>query len=647
MSNDSDKSKIENLRNTLYSRKIKIKPNFVLDLNSHKSEVKDNWEQEKKELPSQYSEIDTESPSRDFSKKILFVAFLFFVISLCVAGYVYLRGGNLISSNNINIEVIGPTSVKAGEETILDISVTNNNDTTLEIVDLILEYPPGTRSANDSVTPMTHDRVSFDNILPHTTVRRAVKSVLYGEEGKPAHIDMSLEYRISTAMSVFTKETSYEVVIGSSPLTLSVEGLKEVNANQDYALTLNVVSNSESLVKDALLTLEIPFGFEIVSTSPTPEPKTTVWNLGDIEPKGKRTITIKGKMYGDHNEERYFKVAVGTKDAKNSNQISGIVSTATQQVTIREPFVGVALMFDRSGGNEENYIARNGSVINGSMDLSNNLDVPIYDVVVESKISGPILSANSIKSNSGFFDSNTQILRWNKFYNKDLESILPHNTVELVYAFGLIRSFIPESSKINNPTFVTDITVKAKRRLESGVPEDIISTMRRSIKVITDARFSSSITHNTGPIENEGTIPPVVGQKTEYTVTWAVTNTFNEIADAKVKAVLPDYVNWNNVVVGPGEKVSYNPDSREIAWDIGTMKAQSGGKVALRQVSFQIGFVPSQSQVLTTPMLVGIADFVARDTFTNTAISDQDEGLTTDLPTDPLYTYKDSQVISK
>jgi hypothetical protein len=393
-----------------------------------------------------------------------------------------------------------------------------------------------------------------------------------------------------------------------------------------------------------ILTAELPFGYDVSSAVPASEPKTTVWNLGDIESKGKRTIVIKGKMYGDHNEERYFKIKVGTKDLKVPNQVGGIISAVTQAVTIREPFIGVALSFEKNNALNSDYIAKSGSMISANINLTNNLDVPIYDVVVESKTTGPIVIPNSFKSNDGFYDSNTGIVRWNKSYNKNLESILPGNSLDEPYTFNTYKSSISQSLKINHPVFTTDITVKAKRRLESGVPEDIISTIHNIIKVETDAHFSAQVTHNTGPIENEGALPPKVGQKTEYTVTWAVTNTFNELGSAKVIATLPDYVTWNNIVVGQGEKISYNPDSREVVWDVGGVKAQSNGKEALRQVSFQIGFVPSQSQVQTSPTLVNVANFTARDTFTETAISGVNQTLTTELPTDPLYTYDDSQV---
>ncbi len=641
---EPDKSRIDNLKQILYSRKVKINPNFVLDLNAHKIQPNEKWQEPAEEFKNVESVTDS-SLASSFSKKIFIFALIFFVISGIVAGYIYIRGSNLISANNIRIEVIGQTSIRAGEESVLDISVTNNNDTTLEIADLVLELPKGTRNAEDKVTDMTHYRVSFGDIKPNETVRKTVKAIFFGEENKTVHIDMVLEYRVPTSMSVFTKDYAYDAMIGSSPLTLSVDGLKEVNANQDYVLTLTVSSNSGDVVKDIILTGELPFGFEPYFYDPSPIPKTYVWDLGDIPANDKRKIIIKGKMYGDHNEERYFKFDVGTKDEKDQRQISGVVASVTQSVVVREPFIGVNVLLARNNINTGDLVARSGASIEGIIEFKNNLNVPIYDSVIEVKVDGELVDFKTLKVTDGFFDSNNGLIRWNKSYDSRLESILPKNKQEVTFKFENMRSSSFVASKLNNPEINIDVTVRAKRRLESGVPEEIISTTYRKIKIESDVNLSSQMTHTTGPIENEGEIPPKVGKKTEYTVTWAVTNTFNDLANAKVVATLPDYVTWTNIVAGTGEKISYNTVSREVVWDLGNINHQSNGKPNLRQISFQIGFVPSQSQANMSPDLTDVANFSARDTFTNTDIKRSNVSLTTALPTDPSYTFDSSHVL--
>ena len=636
---DEDKSKIDQLRDILYSRKVKIKPNFVLDLKTHSSDVGSVWEKEKEESVPE----DTEPVQSSLPKKIFWFTFVFFVLALGMAVYVYFNGGNVISSKNINIDIVGPTSVKAGEETTLDISVTNYNNVTLEVADLVLEYPKGTRSAADKVTPMVHDRVPFGNIGPNETVRKTIKSVLFGEEGKPAHIQMTLEYRIPSANSVFTKDASYDVMIGSIPLTLSVEALKEVNANQDYELRVNVVSNSSDAIHDVVVVGEFPVGFEPITFSPEPLPKTYTWDLGDIEATGKRVIIVKGKMYGDHNDERYFKFNVGTKDQNNVNEVNGIIATVMQPVSIKEPFLGLSLALGQAY-KTEGFVAKSGAVIPGLINMINNLDVPIYDANIELSINGNLVLPETIKPSEGFYDSNTKSVRWNKFYNKDLENLSPKQKLSVNFLFTTDQETSLEALKTTNPEIVIDVSIRGNRRLESGVPEEVVSTLHKKVKVNSDAHLKTILVHSVGPIENEGLLPPQVGKKTEYTVTWTVTNNFNELGNAKVTTVLPDYVNWTNVVAGQGEKVNYNADSRMVTWDLGSVKTSQNGKVNTRQVSFQVSLIPSISQAQTAPIMVNVANFSARDTFTNTDILDETDVLTTDITNDPSYVYGDGSV---
>ena len=90
--------------------------------------------------------------------------------------------------------------------------------------------------------------------------------------------------------------------------------------------------------------------------------------------------------------------------------------------------------------------------------------------------------------------------------------------------------------------------------------------------------------------------------------------------------------------------VTYNSDSREITWNLGNVHAQSSGKPAVRQVAFQVGFVPSLSQVGKAPSLEDIATFTANDTFANISINGSDNGLTTEIRTDPSYQYGNEKV---
>lgn len=634
---EDDKSKIDRLKEALYSRKLKIKPSFILDLHGHKTSVADKWQ-----APEVIKEnvVETTASRGNFSKTMFRIAAAFFVLSALVAGFVYFKGSNLISPNNIKIDVLGPGAVKAGEVTSLEVAITNNNRTTLEFADLLIQYPKGTRNPEDKLSSLQHGRVAFGDIKPGETVRRTIKAVLYGETGKSVPINMSLEYRLPNSMSVFNKDITYEALVGSAPLIVSVEGLKEVNANQDYTLTIKVVSNSSEVERGVTLAAFLPFGFELRSISPEPildtsATSTTAWNLGDIEPNGQRIITIVGKMYGSSNEERFFRFIVGVGDEKVSRIILAPIAAVSHVVSVKEPFIGVTVNFDKKAS--EAYVAASGAIVPTIVNWINNLSVPVYDATVEVSVTGSIVDHGSIKPEAGFYDSNKKRSIWDKDDNDKLSTLKPGASGAVSMSFKLLSSSDKTAVNLTNPSFIVDVTVRAKRRLESGVPEEIISTVRKTVKVVSAANLTSRAVHTVGPIENEGSIPPKVGQKTTYTIMWAITNTYNRLSGAKVTARLPDYITWTGVVSPSDENISYNPETREVSWNVGNVTTQTKSGPTVRGAAFQVAFTPSSSQAGTAPEILGVANFEASDTFSGVLIKESNDPLTISLETDPGF----------
>jgi hypothetical protein len=472
--------------------------------------------------------------------------------------------------------------------------------------------------------------------------------ILYGEEGKDINIPMTIEYRLPNSTSVFEKEVSYGGKVGTAPLTVTVEALKEVNAQQDYTLKVSVTSNSSNIAQNIMLAGSLPKGFDIVSIDPEPFVKgapggaETLWNLGDIEPRGTRVVTIRGKMYGDKNERRYFKFDAGVPGTSNKVTLGAKIASVTHTVDIKQAFIGVSLLFNKAE-EADNYVADSGTEISSTIRWQNNLSVPIYDVTIDATVKGAIVDSDSIKASTGFYDSNKGVVRWNSSYDKSLQSLSPGQNGGVDLAFNLLRAS-EVAGLSGNPDFTINITVHGKRRLETGVPEDIISTVQKTVKVSSATHLTEQIVHTTGPIENQGDIPPQVGKKTTYTVIWAITNTFNKLSDGKVVANLPDYITWENITSPSTESISYNPTSREVTWRPGIIEGGTGAQPVVRQVAFQIGFVPSISQVSTAPITVNIANFTGNDTFTGLSTKDSGKALTTELGTDPGYHFGDGIV---
>ena len=95
------------------------------------------------------------------------------------------------------------------------------------------------------------------------------------------------------------------------------------------------------------------------------------------------------------------------------------------------------------------------------------------------------------------------------------------------------------------------------------------------------------------------------------------------MTDAEVTTTLPQYVNWLDLVTS-GDTVSYNTETRVLKWAIGDLDA---GETA--DVSMQVSFKPSTSQIDRTPTLLDIQRLKATNRFTCTVIRDESSALTT------------------
>lgn len=640
MDSKQDKSKIEKLKKALYSRNTELPNTFYLDLRKHESETTKDWDND---------DIDIKAPEKSGMKKIslylLVATFVFFVVALCIALFIYIKGTNIVSPSNININVIGPVTISAGEEVDLDFSIANNNETNLELADLIVEYPKGTRTADEKRGELLRERIPVGDISSNEILHKTIKAVFFDEEGGRPKIKYSLEYRLQGSENVFNLDGVYEMTVGSSPVSLKVDMLKEINSNQDLEIKATVSSNSNEVVKNLLLVAELPFGFEVKSVSPEFIKDKTVWNLGDLEPNGERQIKLIVRVVGVENEERFVKFSIGGQSSDDSTSVDNPFVKLSTSVQIKKPFLAVDLFVD--GGIEGNFAVKPGETILSRISWQNNLNTPIVDTEVSAQIKSALIDKKNVSVDGGFYRSSTDTITWTKFESSDLALLPPGEVGTLNFRYILFDAFSAEAKKLKNQDILVDITIKGKRLSENNVPEEIVSTVSKRIKIETDPKFSSSIMYSQGPFKNTGPYPTVVDKKTEFTITWNVTNSLNDIDNGKVTAVLPSYVNWIGKISPTSEKVIYDNDSRTVTWELG--KVLSGGGLAgsLRQVAFQVDYTPSISQLNYAPVISNLARFSARDTFTNTTINLENKPLSTALSGDPIYHFGDEKVREK
>lgn len=566
---------------------------------------------------------DPVSKKRSYSSATVFLFLAAFIFIAVAGGAVALiaTGGNVVSPQNIDIVVRGSRTVSGGAPLELQVSVRNNNAVALELADLIVEYPKGTRTPGNVSLPSESQRIPLGSIQPGESRTGSVRAVIFGQEGEEHTVKVLLEYRLKNSSGIFAAEAQHLVRVSSDTLNIAISANEEVTAGQATTLTITVRSDAEFLVPDAVLSLEYPFGFAVTRATPD-NTDPTFWELGDLQAGESRTIRVVGTLTASAGDERVFRIRAGTRTDPLKNAVELVLAHFDHRVAVDRPFLGMDLTVNNDPA--ENFIAHTGEAIPIQLAWINNAESPLTDIVIAATISGSGVDPFNVTADRGFYRSLDSVVLWDKTTtNGELATISPGK------AGSLLLRITPKISAAltteTDPHIEIELHAAGKRLTENRVPETLQTTIHRKIKLATDVTFSARALYFENPLGSVGPLPPKVEHETTYGILWEVTNTTSMVRDVVVKATLPPYVRWLDVASPSVENISFNEHTGEVTWRLGNVLPQTGhDDHPPRRVVFGIGLVPSTIQVGQSPPLIQNQKLSGVDNFTQLPVSIED-----------------------
>jgi hypothetical protein len=543
-------------------------------------------------------------PGMSLATKFLIGSMIFFVCAAGAAAYMFFGGGNIVSSNNIDLEVVMPSLVDGGKETQLQFIAQNRNRTPLQLVDLVIDYPDGTRDPQDQSKTLTHDRLSIGTIDSGAQVKKTTSAVFFGQEGTQQKVHVSLEYTIAGSNAVFVKEGEADFLLGSSPISLSVDAPKEAVAGEPFDITVTVQSNSQNPIEHVVVEGQYPFGFSFLSSSPKADVNGLLWRLGTLMPGDKKVIRLTGQVDASAGDERVVRFAVGSDPDETDTRIPVPFIIEPVTLSVEKPFIAGTLSVDGKTGSTVSVAA--GKSVQGTITWQNNLQDPVSDLKLTLTFDGSPLDTTSITGQNGFYQSQTRSIVWTKDQDPTLAQVPPGQSGTYYFSFATLP---PGSGGVlyTNPSVTLTLNVEGSRQGESGVPQSVTSAAQMQVTLGSNVSLEAKAT------ASGGTIPPRAEQDTTYSVVWTVKNSSNAVANASVSTVLPPYVKFDGAM--PGSSVSYDAASRTVRWELGDIAAGAGYSTAARTASFSVVLSASASQVGQTPALTGAALLIGQDRY--------------------------------
>ncbi len=633
MANDTREfHKIEDIKRKLYEPDFSSHDHHKEGvLHPVKYDVPESWSQESKD-PT----IMKKRKSSSFFKKFFIGAMLFFVISVGVAYFLYNYGGGVVSNENIEITVLGNAFAQGGEELPIQIEIVNKNNAALELANLIIEYPRGASVVSKEEDLIRLPRESLGTIPAGGRAERSKKVTLYGDQGTLRNVTVRLEYHPEGSNAIFVKSKEYPVTISSSPVSLLFDGPNSTSSNQE--VTFKVTANLHTTLPSdqALLKVEYPLGFKFTSAVPAPFSGNSVWKLSDLTTTKPFEVSIKGTLMGQDGDEQAFHAYVGTVPPENPSKMDVIYTSILHTVAIEKPYLQARIVIN--GESKDEYAVNGGAPLRVEILWSNNLTTPVLDGQIVAKLSGNVFDKNSVSVSEGFFDSSTNQITWDRNTSSEFSFIDPGATGSVNFTLTPLSVFGSNSS-LKDPQMNIDIGIKGREQGGNIDNSPINSSQKVNLRVVSNFQIANSAVYLSG------SRPPKAETETVYTINWILSNSANLVTGAEARALLPVYVKWVAQVGGNNENLSYDANTREVVWKIGTVRPNTGFGTINREVSFNIALKPSVSQVNSTPQIIKDVALTGQDAFANVLLKSSKGPLSTRTDSDPTFKPGDAVVI--
>src|SRR5690606_3645084 len=135
---------------------------------------------------------------------------------------------------------------------------------------------------------------------------------------------------------------------------------------------------------------------------------------------------------------------------------------------------------------------------------------------------------------------NGSVVRWSGGTQSALRE-LPAGASRTV-RFSLLPNIAGVSDR--TPQVNIAVTVAGQRVPNDPVPQPFSLANGLTVRVESRPGLSAQALYSAGPFRNIGTVPPVAGSVTQYTVMFAADNGTTALADTVVEATLPAGVAW-------------------------------------------------------------------------------------------------------
>jgi len=558
------------------------------------------------------------------------------ILSLALAGWFLWRGLHSFNTSSVVLEIFGQERIVGGEEINFVVRYKNNTKVSLEKAVLTFVYSTDSLPDDENFKKMGDLILSEKELgvlAPGQEGQAEFKAKVLGDKDSSQNFSAKLAYRPANFNSDFSSQEEFKAKIVAVPIVLNFDLPEKVVSAQDLSFSLQYINTSETEFSGLLIKIDWPENFTLSEVHPASSATDkNVWELKNLAGRAEGKIVFKGVLSGSAGDDKAFRAQVGVeKDGR---------FVAYSQTTRSAMISASPLWLEQSLTGAESASASLNQFLNYNLKYRNTTEFPLGPVSVKVKIESRAVDLGTVSASyGGFFDSNENAIVWNVSTLPALERLAGKSEGELSFSFRIKDNLPVDDASDKNFSVLTVATIDS-----SNVPLELSGTKLEgrndlAVKINSRVVFYQKGFYYDNLIPNTGPLPPRVGEKTTYTVRWQILNVSNDISETEISAVLPNWMQWSGRTSSADGSLKYDSASRKITWQVGKISAGTGVVLPVKQVAFQLGLVPSISQIGLSPEIIKGAKLEARDDFTGMPVSLSAPDLKTSLTDDSALGY--------
>jgi uncharacterized repeat protein (TIGR01451 family) len=547
-------------------------------------------------------------------KKIIIASAVLFLV-VAIAGLWYWQK-NSYSKDALKLEILAPSEATIAQEIEYIVKYKNNGDSQLEDPKLIFEFPSNSQTQEGGLIKEV-GASEIGAIYPGQEQTIKFKCRLFGKEDEIKTANVRLSYSPKGLKARYESSTTANVKIKPIPITFDIELPSKEEAGRDLGFSLNYFSSLDYPLTNMRIKIDYPDGFEFLESTPKALDKNE-WEVPLLNKSQGGRIDIKGRISGQEKDQKIFSATLGLWLGDNFISLKEI-NAGTE---IIKPSLSV---FQRIN-NSDNYIPQPGESLHYEIFFRNIGEAPFNNLFLTANLDGAFFDFDSIKTTSGKINKGDGSIIW------DWRAVS-----ELAYLDqgeeGKVEFWINLKDDISSSNNLSRNAILKNKVLISQIAEEFANKVGTKLFLAQKVFYSDEI------FGNSGQFPPKAGESTTFTIVWQAKNYYNDLKNARVKAVLPKNVFLTGKIFPEDQvqKFSFDSASREIIWrigDDGSMPAGTGVSTPAPNIAFQVSLVPDYTQAGRTAPIIGEAKISGEDLWTGSYVEESSSAVNTTLPDD-------------